>query len=229
MKKLLFIMMFLYSIAAQAQFIGVNDSSSQNRFLGLDVKSCTNKDYSCGNDTVSGLLNIDFFSPSMFGKQLYLFNDFIYWIGAQYDAEEYNQTALRYSGSQLEAKMNKDFPAPGTYMIVLGTSLYLKKIIAPTMTCPSGQWPLMAQLKYNDGNLIYAWSQDAICLAPHTSFSLQISSDIDNTVPASADNSKEVPAADAQGIDWMKNLGPNSTYAKASGSPRKIRLIKSGS
>jgi hypothetical protein len=58
---------------------------------------------------------------------------------------------------------------------------------------------------------------------------LQISSDIDNTVPASADNSKEVPAADAQGIDWMKNLGPNSTYTKASGSPRKIRLIKSGS
>jgi hypothetical protein len=58
---------------------------------------------------------------------------------------------------------------------------------------------------------------------------LQISSDADNTVPASVDNSKEVPVVDAQGIDWMKNLGPNSTYSKASGSPRKIRLIKSAS
>ena len=224
--------MFLQITAIQATFIGVKDDSSQNRFLGVGVNSCKSAgslSYDCGNGSVSDVLNINFFSPQMYGKQLYIFNDFIYWIGEVNKAEVYDSDALKYSGSQLDDKIKKDFPAQGTYMIVIGSSKYMQKTISQVKTCPDGQSPMMAQLKYNDGNAIYAWSQDAICITPQDSFSLQISPDTDNTVQASPDNSKDIPAVDAQGIDWMKSAGPNSTYGRASGSPRKIRLVKNGS
>ena len=212
--------------------IGVNDESSQNRFLGQDIHSCatSGKDsYGCGNGSVSGLLHLNLLSAEHYGKQFYMFNDFIFWINAQSQSEEYDSVALKYSDDQTQAKIKKDFPAQGIYMIELGSSDYLKKIIAPQKICPSGQQPIMAQLKYNDGNLIYAWSQDVICATEHDSFSLQISSALDNTIPKSTDGAQEESKTDAQGIDWMKNIGPNSTYQNATKSPRKIRLIKKGS
>lgn len=229
MKKIvIMLILFTQSFLVQAIFMGVNESTSQNSFLGQGVNSCSSKNYNCFNETISGILNVDFFSPQNYGKQLYIFNDFIYWVGAQNQAEEYAQTVQRFSGSALKNKMDNDFPVPGTYMIVLGTSDYLKKIIAPTKTCPSGQWLMMAQLKYNNGKMVYAWSQDSVCLAPKDSFSLQISSDADNTIPVSSNVTTAVPTPDAQGIDWMKDTGPDSVmYAKASKSPRKIRIVKS--
>ncbi|WP_162801785.1 hypothetical protein [Candidatus Chromulinivorax destructor] len=229
MKKIvIMLIMFIQSFLVQAIFIGINESTSQNSFLGQTVNACSNKNYNCSNETISGILNVDFFSPQNYGKQLYIFNDFIYWVGAQNKAEEYAHTVQRFSGSALDKKMDDDFPVPGTYMIVLGTSDYLKKIIAPTKTCPSGQWLMMAQLKYNNGKMIYAWSQDSICLAPKDSFSLQISSDADNTIPFSSNVTTPPAAPDAQGIDWMKDTGPDAAmYNKASKSARKIRLVKS--
>lgn len=229
MKILLLIFMCLQAINLQAMLVSVNDETSQNRFLGLDFKSCSTsgqESYKCGNDSVSGLLHINFVSDANRGKQFYLFNDFIYWINAQSQAEEYNTVALRYSEDQSEAKIKKDFPVPGTYMIVIGSSDYLKKIIAPMKPCPAGQFPIMAQLKYDDGNLIYAWSQDMICASANDSFSLQISSALDNTISRSSDGAEHQSKADAQGIDWMKSPGPSSVYEQATKSPRKIRLIK---
>ena len=222
----------LQATGAQAMLVSVQDDSSQNRFLGSGFSSCatSGKDsYTCGNDTVAGLLHLDLLSLKNYGKQFYFFNDFVYWINAQSQSAEYDTIALKYSETETEAKIKKDFPAQGIYMIALGSSDYSKKTIAPAKICPSGQLPIMAQLKYNDGNLIYAWSQDAICVGPQDTFSLQISSAIDNTIPRSADGTQEESKADAQGIDWMKNLGPSSIYDKATKSPRKIRLIKSGS
>lgn len=229
MKKLLWVLVFLQVGVLQAIFIGIKDDSSQNRFLGQHVKSCKvsgKNSYDCGNGNITGVLNIDFFDKKNFGKQFYLFNDFIYWINDQAKAQEYDEVALRYTGSKLIDKINKDYPAQGTYMIVLGTSQYLQHIVAPAITCPSGEWMITAQLKYNDGKMIYAWSQDSICLKPHDKFSLEINSDLDTTIPPSSDNAQAAQAVDGQGIDWMKDLGPNSTYQKASGSPRTIRLIK---
>ena len=210
----------------------INDESSQNRFLGQDIHSCGTSgidSYNCGNSSVSGVLHLNLLSAENYGKQFYIFNDFIFWINAQSQAEEYDTVALKYSDDQAQAKIKKDFPAQGIYMIELGSSDYLKKIIAPQKICPAGQSPIMAQLKYNDGSLIYAWSQDIICATPQDSFSLQISSALDTTIPKSTDGVQEESKTDAQGIDWMKNLGPNSTYQNATKSPRKIRLIKSGS
>ena len=130
---------------------------------------------------------------------------------------------------QASQEPSKYFSGSGIFTIVIGTSPYLQQIINPQKACPAGKNFLGVQLKYNDGNLIYAWSQDAICVGPQDTFSLQISSAIDNTIPRSADGTQEESKADAQGIDWMKNLGPSSIYDKATKSPRKIRLIKSGS
>jgi len=231
MKKFLFIVFSLSFVAVNALFVQVKDGSSQNRFLGVDVKMCGasgKEPYNCGNEAVSNLLNLNLLDSFMHGKQVYLFNDFITWIGEQSQAEEYDEVALKYSESATDAKIAKDFPAPGTYMIVLGSSSYLKEIIAPTKMCPEGESLVMAQLKYNNGNLIYAWSQDAICAKPQDSFSLQISTELDTTIPESSDNDKPKSAPDGQGVDWMKDLGPNSIYQKASKSPRKVRLIKSG-
>lgn len=229
MKKLLLVLIFLQSINLQAIFVEIQDSSQQNRFLGADITSCSTSGYGCGNDTISSILNVDFFSPKMYGKQLYIFNDFVYWIGDQYKGEEYTQTVLRFSGSQLDDKIKKDYPAPGTYMIVLGTTDYLKTIIAPTKTCPPGQWLMMAQLKYNNGNMIYTWSQDAICLAPHDQFIVQVSSDVDTTMTVSSGTTKKIPTVDPKGINWMKDPGPDAIYLQAKNAPRKIRLIKKGS
>ena len=232
MKRLILMFLCFQNIDMQAMLVGVNDESSQNRFLGQDFHSCATsgkESYSCGNSTVSGVLHLNLLSAENYGKQFYIFNDFVYWINVQSQSEEYDTVALKYSPTEVEAKIKKDFPAQGIYMIVFGTSDYLKKTIAPLKICPAGQSPIMAQLKYNDGNLIYAWSQDAICVSPHDSFTLQISSTRDNTVPKSVDGAKEESRTDVQGIDWMKNLGPSSTYDKATESPRKIRLIKNGS
>jgi len=232
MKKLLFILICFFMTNVQAMFIGVQDQSNQNRFLGSDIKTCSSsgkKSYGCGNDNVSSLLHINLLSFQNYGKQFYMFNDFVASFNAQSQSKEYDVTALRYSESQAHVKSKKDFPASGIYMIVLGSSDYLKKIIAPTKICLAGESLMMAQLKYNDGTLIYSWSQDAICMGPQDSFLLQISSDIDNTIPRSVDNVQEKTTTDAQGIDWMKDPGPSLIYEKATKSPRKIRLIKSGS
>jgi len=221
--------MFLLVFDVQAMLVSIVDQTNQNRFLGEDYHTCdiSGRDsYACGNGAVSGLLHINFLSLQNYGKQFYMFNDFVSAFQAQSQAEEYDTTALRYSATQVEDKLKKDFPAAGIYMIVIGTSDYLKKIIAPFKICPAGQSPIMAQLKYNDGNLVYSWSQDALCLSPNDSFALQITSEADATIPHSVDGTPVESNSDAQGIDWMKDSGPSSVYNKATKSPRKIRLIK---
>jgi hypothetical protein len=220
----LFVSIIFFDAYIQAQFVGLTDNTSKNRFLGLDMSMCKTttenssknyqKSYDCGNSTISSLLNLNFLSPQLLGKQFYIFNNFMYWMSkddptgkqamlAQQDPESY------FSGS-------------GVFMIVLGTSSYLKQIIAPTQTCPEGKTLLMIQLKYNDGNSITTWSQDSICLAPTDSFQIQVTHDADNTVASFAG----VTPPNAQGIDWMKDTGPaTGAYGQAGTSPRKVRLV----
>ena len=183
--------------------------------------------YGCGNDTVSSLLNINFISDEFYGQQFYMFNNFGYWIGQRAKMLDYDSQSLKYSGNALTKKINSQFPATGAYMIVIGTTPYLKSIIAPDVTCPTGEGLVCAQLKYDDGSQIFSWSQDAICLKETDSFTLEISSDQDNRIPPSKDDPDLTPdTTDDDGIDWMKDPGPSKVYKTANSCPRKIRMIK---
>lgn len=231
MKKLWFFLGFLNFFGIQAQFVDFVDKTGKNRFLGLDMSICkttTNsskknyqKGYDCGNGSISELLNVNFLSPSVFGQQFYIYNNFMYWIGK--NLKSGNKNAIVNSDPE------NNFSGSGVFMIVLGTSSYLNEIIADELalggipkTCPVGQSLVIAQLKYNDGTSIATWSQDAICCTSTDKFSLEVSSGQDNTVAQGS----SVDATDVQGVDWMKDSGPSAAYKKASSSPRKIRLIK---
>lgn len=219
---------------AQSQFVTVLDESTVNRFLGQDVASCgtsaigSQSAYSCGNKIVSDVLGINVTDEASLGQQFYLFNDFSYWIQQKAHAAEYDQNSLKYTGSDLTSKLDQDFPATWMYMIVFGTTDYLKQIVAPTVTCPSGQTLLIGQLKYNDGTQIHTWSQTHACVSPTDKFTIQITTNKDGTVPAetsdSSTSSDLITQTDSNGIDWMKDLGPSSDYNKASKCPRSIKF-----
>jgi len=230
-KNLWYLLGLLNFFGIQAQFVDFVDKTTKNRFLGLDMSICkitTNKSdkhyqkaYDCGNGSISQLLNVNFLSPSVFGQQFYMYNDFIYWIGK--NLQSGNKKAIANSDPE------NNFSGSGVFMIVLGTSSYLNELVTPqaplggvAKNCPAGQNLVIAQLKYNDGSSIATWSQDAICCDPTDKFRLEVSSTEDNTVASD----KLVDTTDVQGIDWMKDPGPSAAYKKADGSPRKIRLIK---
>lgn len=224
----LIVVMALYSCNLQAQFVDFMDNSSKNSFLGLDMSMCkteTNhsknnyqKGYDCGNGSISSLLNLNFLSPELLGQQLYIFNNFPYWLNQN---QSLKQSALAV------AQPDTYFSGSGIFMIVIGTSSYLQQLVAPEKKCPPGKTLLVAQLKYNNGTSIACWSQDSICLAPTDSFAIKVTKDADNTVPAGTPN---IAADKKGGIDWMKDSGPTGNYAQAGSSPRKIRLVlKKGS
>lgn len=227
MKKILWFLLSMNVLFVQAQFVEFIDKSSKNRFLGLDMPMCTikttgsgnkyQKSYDCGNNSVSNLLNLNLLDASVFGQQFYIYNNFMYWMGKNLKS---NNNALSNPQPELH------FSGSGVFMIVISTSPYLQNIVAPKLICPAGQKIIMAQLKYNDGNTINVWSQDAICCSPTDTFSIIISSDQDNTVKPA--KSGEI-SIDNQDTDWMKDLGPYQNYKQADSSPRKIRLVKNSS
>ena len=233
MKKQLFVLLILSCLTIRAQFVGFTDNATHNRFLGLDIPSCATtahdskryfKAYACGNNSVSDLLNLNILNPGLLGKQFYVYNDFMYWIGNRYAMGKWNgkdaQAAKQFA--RATASPDKYFSGSGVFLIVLGTSPYLQQIVAPNKTCPAGQTLVVAQLKYNDGNSIACWSQDAVCMSPKNTFNIDISRDQDNSVPTFT-GAEEGP--DKQGVNWMKDRGPSANYLEAGNSPRKIRLV----
>ena len=183
------------------------------------------KSYDCGNKSVSSLLNLNFLSPEMINRQFYFFNDFIYWLGNHSPGGRWNGKDAAADRKEALAATNPDkfFSGKGVFMIVLGTSPYLNEVVAPDKTCPAGQTLMIAQLKYNNGHSIANWSQDTICLAPTSTFKIDVSKDQDNTVPFAGQS--QDPADDPDGIDWMKDPGPTENYTAAGSSPRKIRFV----
>ncbi|MDP3788123.1 MAG: hypothetical protein Q8Q60_02250 [Candidatus Chromulinivorax sp.] len=237
MKKLRLWIFMLITSSLQAQFVDFKDNTSSNRFLGLDIEMCattTNnskkdyqKAYDCKNNTISTLLNRNFLGPELLGQQLYIFNDFIYWMSNHDGMSKWNGKEARVAKKQAKANADPEnnFSGSGVFMIVIGTSSYLQQIVASDKICPEGQTLLVAQLKYNDGNSLVTWSQDSICLSPADTFEIVVSKEQDNTVLPG------LPKADidGQGVNWMKDNGPAAHYAKAGGSPRKIRLVRKSS
>ncbi len=234
------IALLLTSLCAQAQFVDFRENVSKNKFLGLDISMCspsghgTFTAYQCGNDNISGLLNVNFLSPELLGQQFYLYNNFMYWMTGHDGMGQWNGAEAALAKKEAKARSNpgEKFSGSGVFMIVLGTSSYLQQIVAPEKTCLEGQTLLAAQLKYNDGNSLMTWSQDAICLSQNDTFEIEVSKGQDDTVPpadAGAQQAK-VTDVDMQSVDWMKDNGPANNYALADSSPRKIRLIhkKSG-
>lgn len=220
MKKIVFLLIVL-SLNLQAQFVKFEDNASKNRFLGLEngqidlgfgtkgssKGSLSTSEY--GNGTITEFLKVNFLSPELLGRQFYMFNDFMYWMGENLDT------------GKADIEPEKYFSGSGVFMIVLGTSSYLKKIVAPEKTCPEGKVLLMAQLKYNNGSSLVTWSQDSVCLTPTDTFAIQINKTQDTTIPMGSVRSVE----DAYGFDWMKDPGPSENYLQAGSSPRQIRLI----
>jgi hypothetical protein len=233
------IVFLLMTFSLQAQFVDFTETTSKNRFLGLDMNSCSTSgggsinSYECGNDTISELLNVNFLSPELLGQQFYIYNNFMYWMTGhdgmgQWDGSE---KADAKRAAQARANPDKNFSGTGVFMIIVGTSSYLQQMVAPDKKCPDGQILLAAQLKYNDGNSLTSWSQDAICLLPNEMFEIAISQQQDNTVPPAdaAAKPNKVADVDDQSIDWMKDNGPADNYALADSSPRKVRLYSKGS
>jgi len=220
MKKIKLFLLLISGISLQASLKEINDKSEENRFLGPEYSFCQSSKhdgqsgYDCDNKTASKLLNVNFLSPELLGQQFYMFNDFVYWLGKGIKQKAYDNF--------FEKEVN--MTSKGIFMISIGTSQYTIEIVAPNKTCPEGQHILTAQLKYNDGEFVEVWSQDAICLAPSDYFSLRITNSQDDTVPISVNTT--AMDADTVGLDWMKDPGPKASYAKANKSPRKIRLIK---
>lgn len=227
MKKMLWCLVSMHVVFIQAQFVEFIDKSSKNRFLGPDMSMCAitktgsgkkyQKAYDCGNNTISNLLNLNFLDASVYGQQFYIYNDFMYWMGKNLQSD---------NNSLSNTQPETHFSGSGVFMIVISTNPYLQSVVAPKLVCPVGQKIIIAQLKYNDGNSINLWSQDAICCAPTDTFSIIISSDEDNTVvPAKSAGT----FTDNQNTNFIKDLGPYENYKKADSSPRKIRLIKGSS
>jgi hypothetical protein len=227
-KKIINIM-FLSCFVVHAQFVEFQDSSSKNRFVGPARSMCktqTNnskkhyqKGYDCGNGSISEFLNVNFCTPSLADQQIYIFNDFMYWMGKQVRA-----------GKNLNLSPDTQFSGGGMFMIKLGVSPYLRQLVAPTKKCPPGQTLLAAQLKYNDGNSLTTWSQDALCLAVTDTFAVQVSSDKDTTAPPYVNFSDNAQIKNPTAPDsWSQESGPAlPVYEQAASSPRKIRLINLG-
>ena len=232
------IALLLTSLSLQAQFIDFKDTTRKNRFLGLDISSCSTsgggsmQSYECGNDTVSAAMNVNFLSPELLGQQLYIYNNFMYWMTSHNGMGKWDgsEAADAKRAAKATANPDKNFSGSGVFMIIIGTSSYLQQMVAPDKTCPDGQTLLAAQLKYNDGNSLTSWSQDAICVAPTETFQIKISPVQDDTVPPADAAAKQAKVADVddQSIDWMKDNGPAGNYALADTSPRQIRLISKG-
>lgn len=239
MRKIVWIAMIVSAKFACAQFIGIEDKVTNNRFLGQGISACGihsgkvggkfyaayQHAYDCGNTAVSDVLGVNLVSEGVRGQQFYLFNNFAYWIGQKSHASTYDEQDLKYTGSDLTNKLNKDFPATWMYMIVFGTSNYLKQIVAPTVTCPSGKTLVAGQLKYNNGSQIHTWSQAHVCLAPTDTFILQITSDADGTVPAEKTDTSDDSTGSSNSVNWMKDPGPSSDYQQATNCPRSIKFV----
>jgi hypothetical protein len=216
----------------QGQFVDFKENVSRNKFLGLGMSACSTetnhgknsyqKGYDCGNGLVSQLLNVNLLAPENIGEQFYMFNNFMYWMSPHNDMGKWNGKDAKDAKKQADAVAQPDnvFGA-GVFMIVLGTSPYLQRLAASNLACPQGKTLLVAQLKYNNGNSLNVWSQDAICVAPTDDFEIQISSDTDTSVQLAQQRIK----LEVQDIDWMQDAGPTANYQQAGNSPRKIRLI----
>ena len=233
------IMFSFISLSVQAQFVDFKETTSKNRFLGLDINSCSTSSggsinsYECGNGTISELLNVNFLSPELLGQQFYIYNNFMYWMTGHDGMGKWSGSDAANAKREAKATANPDkyFSGSGVFMIIIGTSSYLQQMVAPDKTCTDGQTLLAAQLKYNDGNSLTSWSQDAICLLPNEMFEIVISQQQDDTVPP-ADGAKKQSnkiSIDNQSIDWMKDNGPADNYVLADSSPRKVRLYSKGS
>ncbi len=219
MKKILIGLMMLSYWYAQGQCVGFTDGSSNNHFLALDMPSCSvqgdsssknyQKPYDCGNDSVASVLHVNFLSPEFMGKQLYVFNNFMYWLAQ-------NQSSQQAIKAQEDSQNN--FSGSGVFMMIIGTSAYLRTIFLPKKSCPDGQTLVMAQLKYNDGHTLVTWSQDAICCASTDNFTIAVTSDQDTAWMA---ESKRLNGNNK----WMQDPGPSANYSKAHGAPRKVRLV----
>lgn len=185
-------------------------------------KNSYQKGYDCGNGSVSQLLNVNFLAPENIGEQFYMFNNFMYWMSPHNQMGKWNGKDAKDAKKQADAVAQPDnvFGA-GVFMIVLGTSPYLQRLAGSGVTCPQGKTLLVAQLKYNNGNSLNVWSQDAICVAPTDDFQIQISADADTSVQLARKRIK----TDDQDIDWMQDAGPTANYQQAGSSPRKIRLV----
>lgn len=217
--KILRYCLLISSVIINAQLVEFRDKTSKNMFVGQGRSMCsvtTNNDkdhyhkaYDCGNGSIKALLNVNVLNPALLGQQLYIFNDFMYWIGKNAAKGKINNIApdTHFSGS-------------GVFMIVVSTSPYLQQQLAPEQTCPAGQSLVMAQLQYNDGNSLSIWSQDTICLSPTDTFGIQVSSDQDTTAPG------YVPSS-SNDTYLTQTAGPApAVYQQAQSSPRKIRMVR---
>ena len=236
MKKLLIFIMIACYCRLQGQFVDFKESVSDDKFLGIGMSACSTqtdhsknnyqKGYDCGNSTISQLLNVNLLSPQLLGQQVYVFNNFMYYMSSHNDMGQWNGKDAKDAAHQAAANARPDqVYSSGVFMIVLGTSSYLQQIVAlsgnlPT-TCPTGKTLLVAQLKYNNGSSLHVWSQDAICIAPTDSFTITVSSDVDSRLMTAGSTA----SSNAQGIDWMQDAGPTANYQEATKSPRKVRLI----
>jgi hypothetical protein len=231
MKRILIFIMVACYCRLQGQFVDFKENVSRDKFLGLGMSACSTetnhsknsyqKGYDCGNGSVSQLLNVNLLTPENIGDQFYIFNNFMYWMSPHNSMGKWNGKDARYAQKQAQATAQPDkFFGAGVFMIVLGTSSYLKRIAGQSTTCSNGKTLLVAQLKYNNGNSLHTWSQDAICLAPTDDFEIRISSDVDSRMMAQAQSK-----IDNQDIDWMQDAGPAANYQQAGSSPRKIRLV----
>lgn len=235
MKKEILILLVLSGFTIRAQLLDFTDNSTQNSFLGLNMSMCSTKGqqdqgtYDCGNDTITQFLNLNILNPELLGKQFYIYNNFMYWMSNRYAMGNWNgkDSAAEQQASLAASQPGAYFSGSGVFMIVLGTTPYLQQIVTPKKTCSAGQTLVVAQLKYNDGTSISCWSQDSMCMAPTDSFSIAITKDQDNTVPAKSTVVATTP--DAQSINWMQDAGPSANYSQAGSSPRQIRLVSRGS
>ncbi len=142
------------------------------------------------------------------------------------DMGQWNGKDAQDAAHQAAARARPDqVYSSGVFMIVIGTSSYLQEMVKlsgdAAVTCSQGKTLLVAQLKYNNGNSINLWSQDAICIAPTDSFSIEVSSQIDHRMVAAGHKI----IMDREGINWMQDAGPAENYQQAAKSPRSIRLV----
>ena len=221
MKNLILLLLLSCWQQIYSQCVGFYDSTKKNRFLGeafsvcqdqtINTKGKVQKGFDCANNTISAILSLNFLDQQAQGKQFYIFNQFMDSLAEYVNAKPVD--------------LNVTFSGTGVFMIQIGTSFYLQQIVAPQLvkSCPEGQQVLCAQLKYNDGNNIYVWSQDAICLSSQDSFEIHVSDDKDLKLLSPAAKI----STDKLGINWMKDPGPISVvYDQASNSPRKVTLVK---
>ncbi len=230
MKKLI-VFFFLSMQNLCGQFVQLQDSSDENRFLGpyrgvcattdINKKNGYLKAYDCDNVSVSNFLKFNLLDTNLLGQQFYVFNNFMYWLGKNKN-DDRRAKALK--------DPNKYFSGFGVFMIELGTSPYLYEMVRQVKKmsekefekiCPEGKTLVVAQLKYNNGTSIATWSLDSACYSPIEKFAISISSDKDTF-------GLEKATAEISGnyIDWLLDPLVVPVYDQASKSPRKIRFVE---